>query len=118
MGSPDQADPGDACSRGRQAVGSWHGLLTPLRDNLLAAQPNGNDFPMKVLQRQVLDWQVNEHLLATLSSPGNLTIPMSTGQDPRTFVLIGQLSYSGKRHGGKNLEFRIRPGFQNWLSSN
>lgn len=61
---------------------------------------------------------MDEQLLDTLSSLGNLTIPMPLGQDPRTLVFTWQLSCSGNRHGRKNTDFRITVGFQQWLSTN
>lgn len=132
MGSPGKAVPEVTCCKGAESCGLEQLVLTgmilvkllrELPSPHQAAWPISDGLPMKVFQRQLgsnyrSELWVDEQLLDTLSSLGNLTIPMPLGQDPRTLVFTWQLSCSGNRHGRKNTDFRITVGFQQWLSTN
>lgn len=80
------------------------------------------DFPIKVLQRQLCSNYRNElwvdEVFATLSSPGTLMVqcPLAEIQEPLTS--FSSWTVSGSRHDGRNIDFRIKLGFQRWLSTN
>lgn len=80
------------------------------------------DFPIKVLQRQLCSNYRSElwvdEVFATLSSPGTLMVqcPLAEIQEPLTS--LSSWTVSGSRHDGRNIDFRIKLGFQRWLSTN
>lgn len=81
-----------------------------------------DDFPMKVLQTQLGSNYRSElwvdEFIATLSGPGTLMVqcPLAEIQEPLSSP--GSWTVSGSRHGGKNIDFRLKLGFQCWLSTN